>query len=229
MHNDRTGHFHKLLLHAVAALGRKDKGTSAANALHLSQVVLKFAAEHLTIDRLPRLLAEPAPQLLGGASHLLRVGAGVSTGSCQVPSLAVARCSLGHSPTLAAGAAPPGGTVQHVMHAVMNFVAEDRVTCVAGPVLVSVSVVCPRLALGALTGCSVRQFRHLRAPPGGCPPAAGCLRHAGHAGAAARAKQSPVGGVRPALGARSCGVCRHRPAERHRHAAAPAARREYYR
>ena len=107
MHNERTGHFHKLLLHAVAALGRKDKGTAAANALHLSQVVLKFAAEHLTIDRLLRLLAEPAPQLLGGASHLLRVGAGVRTGSCQVLPLSVACSLLTHPPLVCAQPGPP--------------------------------------------------------------------------------------------------------------------------
>lgn len=58
--NGSTGHFQLLLAHTAQLLERRDNLQAAANALHLCQVALKFAAEHLTTERMLLLVLGPS-------------------------------------------------------------------------------------------------------------------------------------------------------------------------
>lgn len=62
--NDRTWHFQKLILHVLtklraAASDASTVPTDAANAVHLTRVLLKYATEHATHDSLRVLLQDP--------------------------------------------------------------------------------------------------------------------------------------------------------------------------
>jgi hypothetical protein len=79
-HNDATFHFQKLLLHAAQLLLEAAHGASALparaiNAVHFVRVLLKFASEHLALERLLQLVAEPPTAALGGARWRERWGA----------------------------------------------------------------------------------------------------------------------------------------------------------
>ncbi len=75
--NEATFHFQKLLLHAAQLLLEAARGAAAlparaVNALHFVRVLLKFASEHLAVERLLQLVAEPPTAALGGASRAVQ-------------------------------------------------------------------------------------------------------------------------------------------------------------
>lgn len=69
MNNERTWHFQKLILHVLAKL-RAAAGDAAsvpadaANAVHLTRVLLKYATEHASRDSLRAQLQDPPPSTL---------------------------------------------------------------------------------------------------------------------------------------------------------------------
>ena len=71
--NAQTFHFQKLLLHTATLLLDAARNASAplparaVNAVRFVTVLLKFASEHLTVERLLELLAEPPTGAMDGA------------------------------------------------------------------------------------------------------------------------------------------------------------------
>ena len=109
-----SGHFQTLLVHAARLVAGPGDGQAAANALHLCQVVLKFAAEHLTPERMLRLVAGPAA---GAAAYLYCAGRVV---------LSRWKCSLCHLiPVAHSGNSPMASLTQAVV-----YLLAQSVTCV---------------------------------------------------------------------------------------------------
>jgi len=77
--NSATRHFQKLLVHTSRLLGELQAAgpgpawhaaaLRATNALVLAHVVFKFAAEHLTVERMTSLLAEEPGDGAGGGAR----------------------------------------------------------------------------------------------------------------------------------------------------------------
>lgn len=71
--NALTFHFQKLLLHTATLLLEAARSPGAplparaVNAVRFVTVLLKFASEHLTVDRLLELVAEPPSAAMDGA------------------------------------------------------------------------------------------------------------------------------------------------------------------
>ena len=79
--NAQTFHFQKLLLHTATLLLQAARSASAplpasaVNAVRFVTVLLKFASEHLTVERLLELLAEPPTGAMDGAPAAARLPA----------------------------------------------------------------------------------------------------------------------------------------------------------
>lgn len=76
--NDRTWHYQKLILHVLAKLrAAAADGASvpadAANAVHLTRVLLKHATEHSTRDTLRVLLQDPPVSVHPPGARALRL------------------------------------------------------------------------------------------------------------------------------------------------------------
>ena len=124
-HNGATFHFQKLLLHAAQLLldaARAPPATlpaGAVNALCFVRVLLKFASEHLAVERLLHLVAEPPTAALGGASVR---SVALRARQRQKPKRRACRCR--------AGALPAGGVLAHFVATLLDFIAGSAVTCV---------------------------------------------------------------------------------------------------
>jgi hypothetical protein len=129
--NEATFHFQKLLLHAAQLLLEAARGAAvlparAVNALHFVRVLLKFASEHLAVERLLQLVAEPPTAALGGARPC-------SVRTCLLVTENLHPSSSGaflssHAPRArTTGELPAGGVLGHFVTTSLEFLASGVV------------------------------------------------------------------------------------------------------
>jgi hypothetical protein len=128
--NEATFHFQKLLLHAAQLLLEAARGAAAlparaVNALHFVRVLLKFASEHLAVERLLQLVAEPPTAALGGASRAVqRARPRLQNGAGNRKPTACSRVL-----TRSTGELPAGGVLGHFVATALEFLASGVARC----------------------------------------------------------------------------------------------------